>query len=105
MVTNSDDFYPVIYLVWPHIVARFAVAARGWADGHVRSLKKPILSILVFSNFPLNLLTVSQVTQSSLSWFHLSITLSEKKYFRRFRLHLCFTNFTECPLVRDIVIL
>jgi len=72
---------------------------------HVRSLKKSILSFLDFSNFPLNLLTVSQVTQSSLSWFHPSITLSDKKYFYRSTLHLCFTNFTECPLVLDIVLL
>jgi len=57
------------------------------------------------SNFPLNLFTVSQEMQSSLSWFHRSITLSEKKYFRRSRLHRCFTSLTEWPLVDDNIFL
>ena len=80
----------------------------GWCghegqSDHVRSSKKPILCRLTMSNFPLNLLTVSQEMQSSLSWFHPSITLSQKKHFRGSRWHRCFTILTEWPLVDDTV--
>jgi len=46
-------------------------------------------------SFPLNEFTVTQETQSSLNWFQWSITLSQKKYFRRSSLQRTLTSLTE----------
>ena len=57
------------------------------------------------SSFPLNEFTLTQETQSSLNWFQRSITISQKKYFRRSNLQRCLTSLTEWPLVADRVLL
>ena len=71
----------------------------------VWSSKKPILFCRTMSSFPLNEFIVTQETQSSLNWFQRSITLSQKKYFRRSSLQRCLTSLTKWPLVADRVLL
>ena len=71
----------------------------------------PVRSCMIFEegslvsfhlpSFPLNLFTVSQETQSSLNWFQWSSTLSDKKCFRKSRLHWCLTSLVEWSLVDD----
>jgi len=72
---------------------------------HQWSTKKPIFLFLIFVSFPLNSLIVLEETQASVSKFHLSMTRSENKYFRRSVVQRCFISLTLCLLVDKFLLL
>ena len=62
-------------------------------------MKKPILVSLILLNLPLKALMLKAPTASWSSWFHLLVTLLEKKYLQQSRVHRNLTSFQKCPLV------
>ena len=62
-------------------------------------MKKPILTHLSLSNLLLKALMLVASTASWSNWFHLFITLLEKKCLLLSRVHLTLTNLRDWPLV------
>ena len=101
-----DQFIPGLYLVWPHQgTCRTLVwcSRRAW-----RIISDPLKSS---SCYFWSLLASPWIhwlykkKQSSVSIFHLSMTLSKKKYFLRSIVQWYFISLTLCPLVDKLLLL